>query len=73
MWLFKVSIIGIAMLLAFDHATQACASEETEQEQILRISRRAIADQTLDYSSRAAKNNYGKGCFIFHYQPAEPP
>ncbi|MBD8895093.1 rhodanese-like domain-containing protein [Desulfovibrio desulfuricans] len=45
MWLFKVSIIGIAMLLAFDHATQACASEETEQEQILRISRRALADK----------------------------
>lgn len=45
MWLFNVSIIGIAMLLAFDHATQACASEETEQEQILRISRRAFADK----------------------------
>ena len=44
MWQLNLTILAIALMI-FTHTTSACASEETEQEQILRISHQALSNE----------------------------
>lgn len=44
MWQLNLTILAIALMI-FIHTTSACASEETEQEQILRISHQALSNE----------------------------